>query len=651
MYPTRRDFLKQMGVAGLALGSPLMLNADEDRASPPNVVLIFIDDLGYGDVGVYGAQGFETPHLDRLAAQGMRFTDFYASQAVCSASRASLLTGCYAERVSIRGALSPNAEVGLHPDETTIAEMLKKRGYATCISGKWHLGHQKEFLPLQHGFDEYLGLPYSNDMWPVNYDGHAVMEGHKAQYPPLPLIEGNECVEYIQTLEDQDTLTSRYTEHAVRFIEKNRKKPFFVYLAHSMPHVPLGVGPDFRGKSEQGMFGDVISEIDGSVGRIMAALKKWDLEDNTLVIFTSDNGPWLNYGNHAGSTGGLREGKGTAFEGGPRVPAIMRWPGRIPVGSTCEKMASTIDVLPTIAAICSAPMPEKPIDGVNILPLLEGDQDANPRNVFFFYYTGELRGVRQGRWKRVYSHKTRSYAGVEPGMDGHPGPYAHPVVPDALYDLESDPAETTDVAAEHPEIVTLLDRLAEKARKSLGDRLTRRTGEEVRPPGRRGFKRASKVKNLATGTSLTLSCPPSPKYPGQGPDTLINGKLSSRDFHDPEWMGFEKDDLEAEIDLGKVMEVKSVTGHFLQDQSSWIFRPANVRVSVSKDGREYQELKENRKPVKSDYSSKVVKVKTRVEQKEVRYIRVHAQNVGECPKWHIGSGGKAWIFCDEIVVQ
>ncbi|MFH2001275.1 MAG: sulfatase, partial [Planctomycetota bacterium] len=340
--------MKRLGAAGLALSTPMALHADGPSGIHPNIVLVFTDDLGYGDVGVYGAKGFKTPHLDRLASEGMRFTDFYASQAVCSASRASLLTGCYAERVSIQGALSTGAQVGLNPEETTMAEMLKKQGYATGIFGKWHLGHHKEFLPLQHGFDEYLGLPYSNDMWPVDYDGCPVGDGHKAHYPPLPLIEGNDRVAIIATLEDQATLTSRYTEGALGFIEKHRAQPFFLYLAHSMPHVPLGVSTPFRGSSEQGMFGDVIQEIDDSVGRIMAALEQWELRDNTLVIFTSDNGPWLNFGNHAGSTGLLREGKGTAFEGGPRVPAIMRWPGRIPAGSTCEKMASTLDLLPTL---------------------------------------------------------------------------------------------------------------------------------------------------------------------------------------------------------------------------------------------------------------------------------------------------------------
>jgi len=452
-------------------------------------VLILTDDQGYADVGVYGAQGFVTPHLDRLAAEGMRLTDFYASQAICSASRASLLTGSYAERISIRGALTPWAEVGLHADEVTIAEMLRERGYATAMVGKWHLGHHEEFLPLQHGFDEYLGLPYSNDMWPVDYDGHPLTEGSKADYPPLPLIEGSETLEIVNDLETQSTLTTRYTERGVRFIERHADRPFFLYLAHSMPHVPLGVSAKFSGQSEQGTYGDVIEEIDWSVGEILEALDRNGLAESTIVIFMSDNGPWLNFGNHAGSSGPLREGKATAFEGGPRVPAIFRWPTRIPAGSVSERMASTIDILPTLAAATGAALPDRQIDGVNILPVLEGDESANPRDQFYFYFGAELRGVREGKWKRVYKHRSRSYRGVEPGRDGHPGPYMLRTVPAALYDLENDIGETTDVSAANPVVVRRLDALAESAREALGDRLTRRAGNAVRPPGRRKFDR------------------------------------------------------------------------------------------------------------------------------------------------------------------
>ncbi len=256
----------------------------------PNVVIIFTDDQGYADVGCYGAAGFETPNLDKLATEGMRFTDFYASQAVCSASRSSLLTGCYAERVGIDGALMPNSKKGLNPDEETIADLLKKKGYATAIFGKWHLGNDTAFLPYQQGFDEYYGLPYSNDMWPVKYDGTPDTSARKRNYPKLYLIDGKDKVEEIATLEDQSTLTTRYTEKAVDFIDRNKDSRFFLYVPHSMPHVPIAVSDKFKGKSENGLYGDVIMEIDWSVGQIMKALKDAGIEDNTIVIFTTDNG-------------------------------------------------------------------------------------------------------------------------------------------------------------------------------------------------------------------------------------------------------------------------------------------------------------------------------------------------------------------------
>ena len=482
----RRDFLKTLGwgAASLPLAALSQTckkeNIEEKRL--PNIVLIFIDDMGYADVGCFGATGFETPNIDRLAEQGMRFTSFYVAQAVCSASRAALLTGCYPNRIGIFGAYNDQAKVGINPDEKTIAEVLKKKGYATACFGKWHLGHHHKFLPLQHGFDEYLGLPYSNDMWPVEYDGTDLPEGHsKLRYPVLPLIEGNKKVAEIRTLEDQDTLTTRYTERAVRFIEKNKDHPFFLYVPHTMVHTPLGVSDKFRGKSEQGKFGDVMMEVDWSVGEILKILAKYGLENNTLVVFTSDNGPWLNFGAHAGSAGPFREGKGTSWEGGVRMPCIMRWPGQIPQGTVCDRMAATMDVLPTLATITGAPLPEHKIDGVNILPLLKGDPDANPRDHLFYYYGKQLRAVRQGRWKLHFPHGYRSYKGVEPGKGGLPGPYAHSETGMELYDLENDIGEKHDVAAKHPEVVERLTVLGERARKELGDE--EQVGEGVRPPG------------------------------------------------------------------------------------------------------------------------------------------------------------------------
>jgi len=481
---TRREFLKIVGGGAASVAVSGLANR-RSSARLANIVMILTDDQGYADVGCFGARGFATPNLDRMASQGMKFTSFYVSQAVCSASRAALLTGCYSERVSIQGALGPQSRIGLNPEEETMAELVKKRGYTTAIFGKWHLGHDKEFLPMQQGFDEYFGLPYSNDMWPVNYDGTPADKEAKRSYPPLPLIEGNEKSGEVRTLEDQNRLTTLYTERAVRFIEKNKGRPFFLYVPHSMPHVPLGVSERFRGKSSQGMYGDVIMEIDWSVGEILKALEKYGLDRQTLVVYASDNGPWLNFGNHAGSAFPLREGKGTMWEGGARVPCIMRWPGRIPAGRVCKKMAATIDLLPTMAAVSGAPLPEKPIDGVNLLPLLEGKENAHPRDHYFYYYGGELQAVRQGKWKLHFPHKFRSYSGVEPGKNGNPGPYASGQTGLELYDLEQDIGETKDMAGRFPEVVERLKELGEAARLELGDSLTLTKGRGVRPPGQK----------------------------------------------------------------------------------------------------------------------------------------------------------------------
>ena len=456
--------------------------------STPNIVIIFCDDMGYGDLGSYGAKGYETPNLDEMASNGLRFTDFLSAHGACSASRTALLTGCYANRLNMPQVFSPNSKTGINPGEMTIAELVKQKGYATGIFGKWHLGDLEPFLPLQHGFDEYLGIPYSNDMWPVDYDGGPITEESvkpgKANYPPLPLVEDNEVIEYLDGLEDQDRLTTRYTERAVRFIEKHKQEPFFLYVPHSMPHVPLGVSNKFRGKSSQGMFGDVIMEIDWSVGEIMKALDENGLIENTLVIFTSDNGPWLNYGNHAGSTGGLKEGKGTSMEGGVREPCIMQWPALIKAGQISNRLASTIDILPTIADITGTQLPDHKIDGVSILPLLKGDKNAEPRKSFYYYYhNNNLEAVRMGRWKLVFPHNHRSYENVLPGNDGFPGPYSQGRAEYALYDLRRDPGERYDVKEQHPELLAEMEELAEQARSDIGDELTGRKGTNRRDRG------------------------------------------------------------------------------------------------------------------------------------------------------------------------
>jgi arylsulfatase A-like enzyme len=651
-HQTRRDFLKILGAGGSLLTFSGWLPAIE-RSRPPNVIIIFTDDQGYADVGKYGAKSFTTPNLDRMASEGIMFTDFHVTQAVSSASRAGLLTGCYSERVSIQGALMPWSTVGLNPKEETIASLLKRKGYATGTYGKWHLGREQEFLPLQHGFDEYFGLPYSNDMWPVDYDGHPLELGAKSGYPPLPLIEGNQKVGEVRTLEDQDKLTTTYTGKAVDFIKRHKDKPFFLYVAHSMPHVPLGVSSKFRGKSEQGKYGDVIEEIDWSVGEILHAVSNAGLDKDTLVIFSSDNGPWLLFGNHAGSALPLREGKGTMWEGGARVPCIMRWPGHIPAGSVCKKIATTMDLLPTIVAICGADLPTQKIDGVNILPLMEGDVNANPRDTFFYYYGGELQAVRSGKWKLHFPHSYTAMDGGVPGKDGHPGHYVTRKTGIELYNLDDDISETRDVASEHPDIVARLTALGDVARAELGDAITGVRGSGVRPPGRAGSARGGHVPNLAEGKTITLLYPCSQRYPGTGDNTLIDGIRGSLDHSDGTWQGFEGVDLDARIDLGEAAKIRNVTVSFLENEGSWIFLPKDVEISVSGDGKTFDVIKRMTIPLKGfDPAPHVQEVSSDAPiSNPVRYIRVIGRNVGVCPSWHPGAGGKAWLFADEIVVK
>jgi arylsulfatase A len=440
----------------------------------PNFVIVFTDDQGYADVGCFGARDFTTPNLDRMAREGMRFTNFYAAQAVCSASRAGLLTGCYPNRIGILGALGPRSRHGISDNEMTIAEVLKQKGYATAIYGKWHLGHHPRFLPTRHGFDDYFGLPYSNDMWPKHPTNHT--------FPDLPLIEGEKV---IALNPDQSKLTTWYTEHAVRFIAKNKDRPFFLYVPHNMPHVPLFVSEKFKGKSKRGLYGDVIMEIDWSVGQILQALKKHGLDEHTLVVFTSDNGPWLAYGDHAGSAGPLREGKGTTFDGGQREPCIVRWPGKIPAGKVCAEPCMTIDLLPTLAGLAGAPLPRQAIDGKNIWPLLEGQAGAkSPHDALYFYWGRHLQGVRSGKWKLHFPHNYRTLAGRPGGSGGKPVPYEQAKIAEELFDLDTDIGETTNVASDHPDVVARLKALAEQARTELGDSATKQMGKGVRPPGR-----------------------------------------------------------------------------------------------------------------------------------------------------------------------
>lgn len=479
-----KQFVLSLGV-GLWVSVMPVAVAAPTASRPPNVIIILTDDLGYADVGCFGAKGYVTPNLDRLAQEGRKFSNFHVAQAVCSASRAALMTGCYPNRIGISGALNHKADFGINSNEMTIAELVKQRGYATGMVGKWHLGHLLPFLPTRHGFDEWFGLPYSNDMWPYH------PEAKPGTYPPLPMFENETVVITNVTHADQEQLTTWYTARAVKFIEKNKERPFFLYVAHSMPHVPLHVSSKFKGKSAQGLYGDVIEEIDWSVGQILEALKRNGLEENTWVIFTSDNGPWLRFGNHGGSAGPLREGKGTAWEGGTRTPCLMRWPGKIPAGKQCDDMIMTIDLLPTIAKVIDAKLPEHPIDGLNVWPIISGQPGAtNPHSAYWFYYErGQLQAVTtsDGRWKLQFPHSYRTLDGKPPGRDGIPSPYyTRKIEQNELYDLVNDVSEANNVIALHPDIVKQLEAEAEKARAELGDALTRREGRGVREPGRAG---------------------------------------------------------------------------------------------------------------------------------------------------------------------
>jgi arylsulfatase A len=482
---TRRiyDFaLLWMVLGGFAMSTSL-------AAELPNVVLFYIDDMGYADIGPFGAKAYPTPNLDRMAREGRCFTDFHVSSAVCSASRVALMTGCYHERVSISGALGPTARIGISDAEMTLGEVFKQKNYATACFGKWHLGHHPKFLPVNHGFDRYFGLPYSNDMWP-NHPQQVASEkkngNKKSGYPKLPMVEQDKVVDSDVTADDQTQLTTQYTEKAVSFIREHQKQPFFIYVPHSMVHVPLYVSDKFKGKSGAGLFGDVVMEVDWSVGEVLRTLGELGLDNKTLVIFSTDNGPWLSYGDHAGSAGPHREGKGTAWEGGIRVPTLMRWPGHIPPNSTCDELACTVDILPTLAKLIDAKLPSHQIDGRDISGLMLDDpaKQLSPHETLPCYYAqGELQAIRDRQWKLVFPHNYRSLDGKPGGKDGIPAKYTSKKSELELYDMKNDRGETRNVAAEQPDVVARLTAAADEWRKDLGDSLRKQKGSGVRPHG------------------------------------------------------------------------------------------------------------------------------------------------------------------------
>lgn len=455
-------------VAAAALAGIASLAA---RPARPNIVVILADDLGYGDLSCYGQTKYKTPHLDRMATEGTRFTDFLVASPGCTPSRAAILTGCQPVRVGLPAVIGSKDKVGLNPDETTIPEMLKPLGYRSAIVGKWHLG-TGNLLPLNHGFDEYFGLPYSNDMWPPNGE----------YWGELFLHRGSAPVRQVTDQTGQDELTTLYTQEAVKFIDDNRSKPFFLYLAHSMTHVPLGVSPKFRGKSGAGLYGDAVQEVDWSVGELLAALKRNGIDRNTIVVFTSDNGPWLPYGEHAGSSGGLREGKGTTFEGGVREPCIVRWPGKVPAGRVSSSFWASIDILPTIAKLIGSDRPHLPIDGEDAWPVWNGESAATHDTYPYYIWPGNLEAVRWKNWKLHFPHPHRLQTQPS-GTGGKAAGEKTGQIGLSLFNLTADPGETVNVADKHPKIVARIQQIAEGFRRELGDKQSGRNGWGVRKPG------------------------------------------------------------------------------------------------------------------------------------------------------------------------
>ncbi|MEE8450848.1 MAG: sulfatase [Thermoguttaceae bacterium] len=442
--------------AGLLFGLVLTwwsvaMHGEPARAeSPPNVVVIFADDLGYGDLGCFGHPTIDTPNLDRMAAEGQKWTNFYSAAPVCTPSRAALLTGRLPIRSGMcsskRRVLFPNSAGGIPAGEVTLAEALKQVGYATAAIGKWHLGHLPPYLPTNNGFDSYFGIPYSNDMDRLadSPRGRAAFLHPKVEYWNVPLMRDEQIVEQPA---DQTTITRRYTDEAIKFIRTNRAGPFFCYLAHNLPHVPLFASDEFLGTSMRGLYGDVIEEIDDGVGRILQTLRDLEIDGNTLVVFTSDNGPWLIFNEHGGSAGLLRDGKGSTWDGGMREPAIFWWPGRIKPG-VIQQMGSTMDIYTTAVELAGGKVPtDRIVDGVDLSPVLLGT-GASPRQTMFFYRGTELYAARVGPYKAHFTTKD-AY--------GSPKPQTHD--PPLLYHLGHDPSEKFDLSAGHPEVIARIRRV------------------------------------------------------------------------------------------------------------------------------------------------------------------------------------------------
>lgn len=454
IYPTRRELLRSAGIGAAALSLP----AAQPSSRKPNIVVIFLDDSGWGDFSPFGKPRYPTPNVEELARQGCSYHNFYVPQAICSASRSALLSGCYPGRTKLFGAHGPRAR-GMDPKFATMGNVLQDSGYQTAVFGKWHIGDQPDTRPPARGFHESCGLMYSNDMW----EFHPERPDAFKPYPLQFWENGKISIERV-TPEHQPMLTTWYTEHAVDFIQRNKENPFLLYVPHSMPHVPLFCSEKFRGKSGAGLYGDVMMELDWSVGEIMKALRTTGVEENTLVIFTSDNGPWTSYGNHAGATP-FREAKGTGFDGGTRSACIVRYPGRIKAGTVSKRAFCSVDLLPTIAHLAGAKLPKNPIDGKNVWDLISGKPGAkNPHDYYAFSTGPTFEGVisGDGRWKLHLPHEYRTLEAA--GKDGAAGKFKQAQIPLSLFDLENDPKESKDVSDSFPKEFARLQKYAEEHR-------------------------------------------------------------------------------------------------------------------------------------------------------------------------------------------
>jgi arylsulfatase A len=585
------------------------------KNTTPNIIILFADDLGYGDLGVYGHPTIRTPNLDAMAATGMKFTNFYSGSPACTASRYALLTGRYPIRSGFPWVLYPNSSRGIHADEYTLAEGMKDAGYATACFGKWHLGTtKKEYLPLQNGFDEYFGLPYSNDMIPPLWND-------------IPLIEGNDTISFNP---DQKTLTKQYTERTIDFITRYSRDPFFVYVPFAMPHLPLHPGAAFAGKSLRGTYGDVVEELDWSVGEILNALKINNLSKNTLVIFVSDNGPWIIKNAEGGSSGLLRDGKGSTWEGGMRVPMIAYWEGKIAPAILNTQPTNTLDLYNSLLKLVGQEIPKETIyDGKDISNLFLGKvSEKSALEPFFFYGSKKLHAIRKGEWKlhvHTSSQTKREYfAGKTP----------------LLFNLNEDPSEQYDLVEQFPEIVNELLQEIEIHKNEI----------KAQPDFFQKERLAQRKKHLAFEKKVILKNPPHVNY--NNINTLTDGFTEGADRFRA-LLGFEGNNLEAMIDLENEETINEIKIGFLQNQPSWIFFPKKVDFLISQNGKDFKKIATQ--AIDSNLVDKMSGVfyfstKEKMERK-ARYLKVIAYSQGECPEDHDGAGKDCWIFADEIIVN